>query len=125
MNPRQSGRAAAARLGDLGGEGVVVGDLLARAHGAQRDDLRPAAALGIDAHLDLGVRVARVIDPARLIDHVEEVAVAHDERVAIVDGLLLVPQDAVDVGDDLALREVAGRDDAVAVDGGADDAQSA
>src|SRR5262249_34906195 len=98
--------------------------LLAGADRAQRHDLGPGAALAVELALDARVRIARVVDPPGLVDHVEVVAVLDPEAVGVVAELVLFVEDAFDVGDVVALREVAQGANAVAVDGRAEDAEA-
>ena len=72
---------------------------------------------GLDDH----VGITRVVHPAGLIDHVEEVAVIEDERVRVVAALAGAPHDALDVADDGALLSTPRRDDAIAGDWRTDD----
>src|SRR3569832_2624367 len=66
-------RAARADLGDIGDEAVVVRDLFADRDVAQRDPPRAdRLRLVIPLREHLGVRIARVIEPARLLDEVPE-----------------------------------------------------
>jgi hypothetical protein len=109
----------------MGGvEGIVVGELFAGLDVAQRLELRPPVSLPRHARLDHHVRLAAVVHPAGLIDHVEEHAVFQDERPGVVAHLTTPPQHALDVGDDGALLEAPGRHHAEAIDGRAHHAQA-
>src|SRR3569623_1699705 len=78
-----AGGAARARLGDVRDERVVVRDLLADRNVTQRDPPRAAGVrLAIPLRQDLRVRIARVIEPARLIDEVPEEVLAETRVLA-------------------------------------------
>jgi hypothetical protein len=121
--------AARARLGHLGRERVIVGQLLAGRDVAQRDPPAPGrAGLRLPAGVDLGVGLARVIDPARLVGQIEEqlgleVAVlvllreVEEQRVGIVEVIVLGVEDAVAVDDDVAGLERSQGNQPIAMDG--------
>src|SRR5262249_29230407 len=116
--------AAGARLGQLGVERVVVRELLAGADRAQRDDLRPRAAVLAEAAVDPRVGIARVVDPARLVEHIEVPAVVEPQRIAVVVELFDPEEDAVHLRDQLTFVEVAPGENSVSVDGRTNDAQT-
>src|SRR5262249_5566448 len=85
----------------------------------------------VPLRLDLRIRVAGVIEPARLADEVPEVVftqagvlAGEDQRVGVVKIIVLPVEDAVAVANHLAFPEWAGRDDSVAVNLGSNDTQT-
>jgi hypothetical protein len=56
-----------------------------------------------------------VVDPPRLIDHVEIEIVVDPKAIGVVFDLVLAVEDPFDVGDDVTRFEVAKRDDPVAM----------
>jgi hypothetical protein len=78
----------------------------------------------VELGFDLGVGVARVVDPSRLIDHVVIKAVVDPEAVPIVAEVFLLIEDTLDIGDGLARLKTVYGADAVAVNGRAEDANT-
>ena len=118
-----------ADLGDIGDEAVVVRDLFTALDVAKCDPPR-AQGLGlvVPLRLHFGVRITRVIEPARLIDEVPEDVLAEsgifarqDQRVRVIEVVVLFVEHAVAEADGLALQELARGAPTVAVDLGRDD----
>jgi hypothetical protein len=58
-----------------------------------------------------------MVDPARLVDHIEVVAVIHPEAVSVVFELIFPVEDAFYVSHDVPWFEALQGDEAVAMDG--------
>jgi hypothetical protein len=103
---------------------VVVGNFFLRLYGPQRDDASPRPTLAVQLGFDLGVRLASVVDPPGLIDHVEIEAVVDPQAIPIVNELLLLIEDPLDIGDGLARLKASDGADAVSVNGRAKNADT-
>ena len=102
----------------------MVGNFFSGLYRSKCDHARPGSPLAVQLGLDFGVGVAGVVDPAGLIDHVEVEPVVDPEAVPIVDELLLLIEDPLHVGDGLARLVAIEGANAIAVDGGAKNAEA-
>lgn len=98
----------------------MVGNFFSGLYCAKRNHARPGTTLAVQLSLDFGVGVAGVVDPSRLIDHVEIKAVVDPQAVPIVDEVVLLIEDPLHVGDGVARLKAVDGADAISVNGRAE-----
>ena len=108
--------AAATWLFERYGQRIIKAQLFAGVNIAQCLQLRPTVTFAGEPCLNHYVRLAGVVDPPRLIDHVKEDARSEDQRIPIISLLTLAPQYAVDVHYHRSLKAAPGGDDAISFD---------
>ena len=79
--------------------------------------LAHAPPFAVELGFDLGVGVARVVDPARLVNHIEIRPLFDPQAVGVVAQILFAIEDAFDLGDHLTGLKVSSGYHAVSVNG--------